>query len=343
MRNIKLNKTMVKILLTNLELKQIAKNFQDFLKTNSSTETVLPKGDFVQNNEKFQAMIMGGTNFHSGLFEFQNNELITYHKSKTDMQLIQSLDQFAMFFTQHLEDSTNKVILNFTFPIENLERNGYLDAILLRNSKGYNFGELVGQEIGQCLERIVLERYNRSIQVAIINDMIPLIKSGISRPWQYHGAMIVGTGLNLGYFQSNAKIVIIEPQRFRGYEYISTQESEIAGAYLFKIYNQITNSKLENTEDLDTLAEKGDVVARQIFERSSSLAAALIAGLYDFLELGPHKMFLDMEGSLFWHGYKYQENVTKYLEILGITEAQIEITHNLDPLLATACLAKLKK
>lgn len=155
-------------------------------------------------------------------------------------------------------------------------------------------------------------------------------------------------------------------------------EKEVAGAYLYQHYNHIlgTNSLrsykdgsliLNSTEQLTAIARKNQpsfsqiaqkparhryaqALAGELFERSASLIACQMAGIFLYLmmenrswkiefedrgskldnnlasilnRLPSKSLTLIMEGSLFWRGWQYKKIVEDYLEKLGVEKDKI--------------------
>ena len=79
-------------------------------------------------------------------------------------------------------------------------------------------------------------------------------------------------------------------------------------------FNLLThnNPHLASTEELSKIAEKGNETAQKLLERSASLIACQIAGIYRYkcrerFQTVPYQFI--MEGSLFWQGWKYKAMV----------------------------------
>jgi hexokinase len=113
-------------------------------------------------------------------------------------------------------------------------------------------------------------------------------------------------------------------------------EKSISGRYLVVYYNEEVKLRkfnlphLDSSIELSRLAEKslgpdGDL-ARSILARSASLIACALAGAYEFKN-SLSKFEIITEGSLFWKGYKYLENVNRQLALLGVPENTISFKY----------------
>ena len=66
-------------------------------------------------------------------------------------------------------------------------------------------------------------------------------------------------------------------------------------------------------------------MAQQLLERSASLVACQIAGIYQFKN--QPKLTFVMEGSLFWKAWQYKAMVSDYLAKLDIPTDSLHFTH----------------
>jgi hypothetical protein len=100
-------------------------------------------------------------------------------------------------------------------------------------------------------------------------------------------------------------------------------EKEIAGGYLYQHFNIRLHKEgldfpdVKSTKDMDAVAFKDiplvSLMAREVSDHSSSLVSCQIAGIADFLK---RDCVVVIEGSLFWKGWRYKENV-------GVTVRQL--------------------
>ena len=66
---------------------------------------------------------------------------------------------------KEIDKDSTYVVINFAYPVTPLLRDGRLDGVLLRGMKENRFTGLVGQEIGGSIEKYILEKQKRQIQV----------------------------------------------------------------------------------------------------------------------------------------------------------------------------------
>jgi hexokinase len=94
-------------------------------------------------------------------------------------------------------------------------------------------------------------------------------------------------------------------------------EKEIAGGYLYQHFNTRIHKEgldfpaVKSTKEMDAVAFKDiplvSLLAREVSDHSSSLVSCQIAGIANFLK---QDCVVVLEGSLFWKGWRYKENVS---------------------------------
>ena len=195
--------------------------------------------------------------------------------------------------------------------------------------------------MGKTLEQYVFAKTKRRIRVSVVNDTPCLVLAGLTkeRKERLVGG-IVGTGMNFGFFLHEKVIVNLEAGSFDKFTPSKTAMAvdkksglpgqfpflkETAGAYLYQHFNLLSDSPITSTKQMSTLAEKGNKTARSLLERSASLIACQIAGIYKFKKQS--KLTFVMEGSLFWKGWHYKKMVELYLEELGVPRKAIRFVH----------------
>lgn len=300
----------------------------------------IPPFSLVNDGEKFQVVIVGGTFAINGLMQKNGKKADLLIKDKKDLPLLQNREDFLIFIENEIDVNTRVVALNFAYPIIPVFERGKLDGILLRGTKGHTFRGLIGKKIGEEIKKYTSGKKKHELQVSVANDTVCLLLSGLEEkiPWGRLGAGIVGTGMNFAFFLEKDKLVNLESADFSKFPQTPTgkeideesanpgksrYEKEVAGVYLYKHFNKFLRKQnipypsLRNTEELDALARREDgkvtEFARMLFERSAALIACQIAAIMEFRETD---MTFVMEGSMFWKGYKYQENVNAYLQKL---------------------------
>ncbi len=298
----------------------------------------------------FQTIVIGGTNYISALSEItiKKNTILKIKKGK--MPVFKTAKDFSSFLNYHLNKKAEALGINFAFPLKPfINKHHALDGILIHGTKEHAFERLIGQAIGEFAGNIYFEKYKRQIPVTVANDTVCLT---LADNGEEAGGMVVGTGFNLSLkitAEGKKSVVNLEAGNFNGFEFtdvlkIIDRKSErpgrmlfekaIAGKYLVTYFNEKAKAlqygiqPLKTSADLSRLAatenKKGQTkpplgrdLARTLLERSASLIACSIAGIYEFKN-NPKKLEFITEGSLFWKGYMYQENVQKQLLELGV-------------------------
>lgn len=320
------------------QLKFIQQNFlkelQDASKGKKTSlpfiEHRIPSASIIENGESFQVMVIGGSVFKKALLKRVGDDIEIIRKEDEKQLSIKNESDFLSFIDQELDDKVNTLAINFAYPIQPVFENGKLDGVLLAVTKEGGFHGLVGKKIGKEIEDYVLAKRNKKVKVAVVNDTVCLLTSGLAQFQEEElAAGIVGTGLNFAFFLDKDRIVNLESANFDKFP-LSDQgriidqqsvkhgralfEKEIAGAYLYKHFNLKENGinypQIASTEELDIVSHKdipqASEIARSLFVRSAQLVSYQIAGITEFKK---HSMVFNMEGSLFWKGNHYKETV----------------------------------
>ncbi len=329
------------------ELKNIADNFaQELKEADSGKDTSLafiihqlPETSLVKEGEIFQVMVIGGTVCTKGLVKKQNNNLKILKKVLIDQNLFITNQDLFSFISKELEKDIKVLALNFAYPIKPVFEKGRLDGILLSGTKENDFGDLIGKKIGESLEKYILEKLSREIKVSVANDTICILLSGLTKfPWNKLVGGVVGTGTNFAFFLDEKRLVNLESGNFDKFPLSEEAkkidksssspgkylfEKEIAGAYLYKHFNLLleekglAHPKLTSTKQLDEVISglngKAADIAKNVLKRSADLVAAAVSGIAEF-----KKSDLDVcvEGSLFWKGLGYKEDIKEKVKSL---------------------------
>jgi len=301
--------------------------------------------------EMFQVMVIGGSNFHSCIFTKKDERNHYSEVTKSSIPIFNTKEIFLDFILKNLQPDHNYLAINLAYPLEPVTRNGLLDCVLLKGTKEHEFKGLIGETVGEEIEKYIKETLDRDITVLVANDTIALVLAGIHEikapPISLVGG-IVGTGVNFGFFYNETQVVNLESGGFNKFESSESGliidqnssspgeqlfEKEVAGGYLYKHYNIINKlyglglKEINSSDELSSLAitkeDNGRSLAQLLLERSASLIAVQIAGIYEFKKLA--KLNFIIEGSLFWKGHNYSDLVKKYLGKLGVSESSINI------------------
>jgi len=313
-------------------------------------KNLLPTKPIITQDQIFQTMVIGGRIFEKALFAKNKNKTILLESKKANLPFFQDKQMFFAFVAKHLNQTVNYLVVNFAYGLKQVIReDGLIDGIKLASGgKGQKFSGLTGQLVGKEIERYILAKNNRTIKVCLANDSICLLLSGLDKNDHIKTAAgIVGAGTNFSFFLDQKTAVNLESGNFNKFPQTKTTkkidqnstnpgrhlfEKEVSGAYLHQHYNLLTNNsknenkEAESTEKLSFLANCGDVLAQKIFERSASLIACQIAGIYQFknLKFQVSNLKFIMEGSVFWKSWHYTQLVNSYLKKLGVEKNKTE-------------------
>jgi hexokinase len=347
------------------ELKRFSKNFADELYSSSQgvknsllfANNLLPQKPLIQENQNFQVLMIGGSHLESAIAKLVSGRVELSNFSQKDLPKITSKDIFLEIIEAAVELQTKVLSINFAFPIEPILSNNKLDGVLLNGPKGHDFDGLIGKKVALEIENYLLQKRGQKIQVTLANDTVGLglaTKEFDSFTWQNYAVGIVGTGTNFGIFENENTFINIESGNFNKFEQTESGklidlessnpgkhlfEKEVGGNYLVKHFNidaklQGINLEIESSKQLSRVAKDlshpGQFIASDIFARSSQLIATQIYGIYQYKQLlnllNPEQKFhILMEGSLYWKGFEYSNNVDFYLHELGLAKQDYQI------------------
>lgn len=307
----------------------------------------LPSKSIITDDTPFQVIVVGGTNYTNALVKKtdQGNEILDQSEGK--MSPFLAIDDLGFFFAGLLRPDVSALAVNFAYPLKPILRDGRLDGVLIYGSKGLMLGELISQTIGELIEKHLAQHVHRQIVVSVANDVVCLVMAGLRQfVWQEIVGIVVGSGVNIGFFIDERTVVNLESGQFSDFERSSTGkqvdavshhpgrhpfEKEITGRYLYRHYNilaeelRLDTVKLTSTQELSGMAElekqPQSTIARDLLERSASLVAVQIGALYRFKKR-PH-LSVVAEGSLFWNAHHYQRYVAKHLRALGVPKSGV--------------------
>ncbi|RJR15675.1 hypothetical protein C4579_01830 [Candidatus Microgenomates bacterium] len=319
--------------------------YQELVKAESGKKTSLPfirhqlaLKPLIGKNEQFEVLRIGGSIYQKAIVQKRISTLTINSKMQAKLPKLQTASDLFTFFERYFDQNTQNIALNFAYPMKPVLRDERLDGTLIAGTKEHSFKGLVGKNVGESIEKYVYNKFKKKIAVSVANDTVCLLLSGLIKyPWETIVGGVVGTGVNFALFLDEHTVVNLESANFdkftasdEGKEIDRTSnskktalfEKESSGGYLYQHFNLLTKKlglkrePIESTLDLDAIAKNGDPatpLARRLFEYSASMIACQMAGITMF-----HKRDLTfvMEGSLFWDGWKYRDNVDKYLKML---------------------------
>ena len=296
----------------------------------------ISSSSIVKDGETFQVLVVGGSIYQKAMMKKKEDNFHLSNQEQGQQPPFKSKTSILEFIASHLDPNVTVLAMNFAYPLEPIFRDGRLDGRLQAGSKENTFEGMVGQVVGEEIEKYVKETQGRDIKVSIANDTICLLLSGLTQySWGDLAAGIVGTGLNFAIFTNADTCVNLESANFNKFTTptvgdkidsesvepaLALMEKYVSGAYLYKHFNVAAEQKgmitrVNSTQELDALGQKGDTeegkLACDILKQSYSLVATQVAGIMKFLK---RDTIFIMQGSLFWKGYLYKENVEKIVE-----------------------------
>ncbi len=322
------------------DLKTIVNNFfQELINAekgkNSSLAFIkypIPKNFLPIKEKTYQEISVGGSIIKSKTII--NKKTVKKKMEKINHPFLTKKDLFEVI-KKHINNKIKFTILNFAFPLKPILRENLLDGKLIKATKEHQLKDLIGKFVGEELEKYFYQKERKNIKITVVNDVILLLLQSIRKnsPPLFLIAGVVGTGTNFGFFLDEKIAINLESGNFDKFPLSKTGliidknsknpgeqlfEKEVAGAYLYQHYNLITKRNIKSTKELSQLAKEGDLIAQKLINRSASLIACQIAGIYRFKKLkNPNlKPKLIIEGSLFKRGWQYEKTVKNTLKML---------------------------
>ena len=321
-------------------LRQVKNNFISVLQQAASgQQTSLPfirhhfrQASLVQPGDIFQALVIGGSVCQTATMKKVGDQVQILEHSQEPQPSFRSKTDLMKYIATHIHPEVRVIALNFAYPLKPVFRDDRIDGILQSGTKENSFDGLVGMQVGEAIETYMQQVHGRTIRVAVANDVICLLLSGlISHAWDAIAAGIVGTGLNFAIFIDENTMVDLESANFTDFPQseagkdidrhsaspnVSLYEKEVSGAYLYQHFNinakqrDLPIQTIDSSEQLNLLVshEIPEIaeLAREVLDHSASLVSAQIAGI---LEFSKRDLTFIMQGSLYWRGNGYRERI----------------------------------
>jgi len=319
------------------------------------------------------AVSIGGTNGYVSAFrigkrgeiKFLNRKIFFLPEQTNKEALFHLITQNVLMVSAGRKKSF-PIGIGFAYPLKPLLVHQYIDGELMYMTKQRNIEGLVGKRVGQEYHKFLKKEYNIDTTVTVANDAICLLLGGDGADV----AGVVGTGLNFAYWEKRANIaplkigqmpsfvqgeiaINIESKNFdkikatklreivdgesddQGY---SLAEKEVAGAYLYKIFNAGKEKiigkdfpELTSTDQLndivtdaffyrkninDATRKKAKLFAERIFHRSAQIVAIELCGI--LMKIGRVEGIVPvvMEGGIFWKAKNYPALVNLYINMI---------------------------
>lgn len=329
-------------------LTSIQQNFANELtQANAGKKTSLPfivhelsTNPLVRDNETFQVLVIGGTVCRRALIRKTNGTIEIIKKEKREQPVFTDRDVFLSFIEASLDPNVSVLALNLAYPLLPIFTEGKLDGKLVSGSKEHTFEGVTGHQIGKLIEQHIKKTKGKDIKVAVANDTICLLLSGLTEyPWNNLACGILGTGLNFAIFLDKKRVVNLEAANFdkfppspegkaidkqSAYQGKALLEKETSGAYLYRHFNMIVKKRgishppVESTYELKKIAlqdgnSTASEIARELIGNSASLISAALAGIVTYQK---RDLVFVMDGSFFWEGRIYKNLVQKTLKEL---------------------------
>lgn len=341
-------------LITTLDYRQIKQSFveelviasQGYHSSLSFIRHLLPSKPIISNGV-IQAIIIGGTNYDIGTYQFDGKGPIRQLKRKKGpIPNLDSHETFLTFIKEHHDPQAVAMAINLGFPCKpDIGKFKEIDSAVLYGVKEHAFHGLAGKPIGGLLR----EYLNIDIPISVANDTVCLALAGSG---DENGGFILGSGCNMSIItqeEGRKTVANLESGNFAKFEptpgleaidAISPTrgknrfEKLMSGIYLPMHFNflakqySINAPTVANGKELSSLASQdqsltGDL-ARGVLERAASLAATQFAAVYEFLN-NPEQLLFLVEGTLFIDGWEFNKNFQKRLSLLGVPEGRIKI------------------
>lgn len=317
---------------------------------------------------------VGGTNgyassFHiskTGVIKFKNRQSFAVPPDTNQEKFLKLLAENGLAVANDRKTSF-LIGIGLAYPLQPFRWEGLIGGKLLYVTKERQFHDLVGKNIGREFHNYLLKHYGLDCPISVANDSICLLLGG-------NGALlagVVGTGLNFAYWEkskniSSKKLAAMDPEYREATIAVNLEaanfnkikpslllqdidktsdnpskslaEKEVAGVYLYKLFNAglkrlgITSlSLLTATDQLNDIithaysfptsaskeeTEVARVLAERIFHRSAQIVAIEFCGI--LLKLGKTKGTVPviMEGGIFWKAKNYPSLVNQYINTI---------------------------
>jgi len=341
-------------LFATMDYRQIKQNFleeliiasQGYPSSIAYIRHLLPDKPIVTKGH-IQAIVIGGTNYNVASYEIgENGTKKELQRKKGTIPQLDSGETFFSFIAEHFDAEAVAVALNLGFPLRpEIGQHGEIDSAIMYGVKEHAFHGLVNIPIGKFLK----ENLKVTIPISVANDTVCLALAGNG---DEDGGFVLGSGCNMSITTQHADrkvIANLESGNFSkftptpGLEAIDEVsptrgknrfEKLISGIYLPMHFNfmakqyNIKAPTVANGKEVTALATKDQTIigdlARGVLERSASLAATLIAAVYEFRN-NPESMVFLVEGSVFLEGWDFNRNFQKRLSLLGVPEGTIKM------------------
>ncbi len=297
---------------------------------------------------KMQAIVIGGTNYEFSTVKIARNNQRFIHRKKPKGGPFDTVNALFGFIQARLEPDMDAIGINIAFPLEPaMGAHGELDGKLIQGTKKHALAGANGIEVGQRVNAMYQVKFHKDIPVTVANDTICLALAGNG---DEDGGVIIGTGFNMSLREQQGMEKVYVNLESGNFDYFRADtilekidkasenpgnnrfEKMLSGPYLPLHFNLIasqrkllvprtTSSKRLTDWAINSETDAG-TLAQALFERSASLVASQIAGLYEFRGR-PETMTLIGEGSLFREGWCYEENIQHRLDLLNVPKGAI--------------------
>lgn len=339
----------------------------------SSLPTILnPINKIVPSPGFGVAVSVGGTNGYvsafqiskKGVIRFLNRKFFVLPVDTTREKLFKTLAE-NIFAAVPKKKKVFPIGIGFAYALKPLLVNKFIDGRLLYTSKGRIISGLVGKNIGQEFHKFLILEYGIDTTVAVANDAICLLLGASN----IEIAGVVGTGFNFAYFEKREAIAPLKLSDLPGFgqrevavniesanfdkikgtklrsivdqlrqDKFSLAEKEVAGAYLYQIFNAGKKELLgQSFPDLSSTDQLNDMLtgaykfpkeitvesqknakrfADRIFHRSAQIVAVELCGISMKIGKTIGIVPIVMEGGIFWKALNYPSLVNLYVNMI---------------------------
>ncbi|MFW5807686.1 MAG: hypothetical protein ACOCWH_01390 [Spirochaetota bacterium] len=241
------------------EIKAMIAEMEAGLSGNDSSYDMIPtyiqKNDNITYGEEVIVLDAGGTNFRVCTVIIGRDHVPVISNFSTypmpGMTEEVSRDEFFETIYSYIEpviDRSDRIGFCFSYPAQ---IDPDLDCTLLFFAKEIKAPEVIGEKIGENINRTLEKHGHGRKQITILNDTIATLLAGMLNPahsnFQNYIGFILGTGLNAGYMERNANIT-----KVAGLDPSSSQAINIeCGRYTGLPHSPIDRKFFTQTKDPD--------------------------------------------------------------------------------------------
>jgi len=173
----------------------------------------------IKSSKKIIALDLGGSNLRSCLISF-DEDIVKFDKLKKEecKKEYQTCDEFFAFIAESIEmlkDDSSYIVFCFSYALEFLKTG---EAIVAGLSKDLSVPNIKNKNVGvELLKALKIQGWKDDVTIFVTNDTVATLCSGLYNNVAHRKnnlpssfmSIILGTGLNVAYFDANEDDVII--------------------------------------------------------------------------------------------------------------------------------------